>query len=306
MVPVVHLKSLQALEMAIREGSLKAAAARLGITPAAVGQRIRTLEVYLGTDLLLRGRSGLLPTPELDQALADLRLAFAALDRATQALDFQRLSEIHIVADHDWADLWLQPRIGTFQRQHPGIRFCINGLGQVPTRLGAPDLRITCDEGPGEVLFRDLYVPVSGPDNTRRIAGWDAAMPMEGMPLIHLKARRDGGLVPGWVDWFAAFGQREKGNDRGVHYQGTLTALEAVRNDVGFLVCGLALALQDVAAGSVVLPFPPQQHIAARQPYRLALRSEAESRPQVARFLSWLRTESAQTTRQLAQLIQPD
>lgn len=304
MVPVVHLKSLQALEMAIREGSLKAAAARLGITPAAVGQRIRTLEVYLGTDLLLRGRSGLLPTPELDQALADLRLAFAALDRATQALDFQRLSEIHIVADHDWADLWLQPRIDTFQQQHPGIRFCINGLGQVPTRLGAPDLRITCDEGPGEALFRDLYVPVSGRDNTRRIAGRDAAMPMEGMPLIHLKARRDGKPVPGWVDWFAAFGQREKGNDRGVHYQGTLTALEAVRNNVGFLVCGLALVLQDVAAGSVELPFPPQQHIAARHPYRLALRSEAESRPQVARFLSWLRTESAQTARQLAQAIQ--
>lgn len=305
MVAVVHLKSLQALEMAIREGSLKAAAARLGITPAAIGQRIRTLEVYLGTDLLLRGRSGLLPTPELEQALADLRLAFAALDRATQALDFQRLSEIHIVADPDWADLWLQPRIGTFQRQHPSIRFCINGLGQVPTRLGAPDLRITCAEGPGETLFCDCYLPVSGPDNTRRIAGWDAAMPMEGMPLIHLKTQRDGRSVPGWVEWFAAFGQREKGNDRGVHYQGLMTALEGVRNNVGFLVCGLALALQDVAVGSVVLPFPPQQHIAATHPYRLVLRSEAAMRPQVARFVSWLRTESAQTARQLLQVIQP-
>ena len=54
-----HLKSLQALELAIRCGSLTGAADRLGITPAAVGQRIRALEDYLGTDLLLRGRSGL-------------------------------------------------------------------------------------------------------------------------------------------------------------------------------------------------------------------------------------------------------
>jgi LysR family glycine cleavage system transcriptional activator len=79
MAAVTHLKSLQALELAIRCGSLKAAADRLGITPAAVGQRIRALEDYLGTDLLLRGRSGLQPTPELDHALGDLQTAFAAL-----------------------------------------------------------------------------------------------------------------------------------------------------------------------------------------------------------------------------------
>ncbi len=298
MIPVLHLKSLQALEMAMREGSLKAAAARLGITPAAVGQRIRTLEVYLGTDLLVRGRSGLLATPELGQAMADLKMAFAALDRATQALDFQRLSEIHIVADPDWADLWLQPRLGAFQRQHPNIRFCINGLGQVPTRLGAPDLRITTGGGPGEELFGDLFLPVSGPDNTRRIGG---VMPMEGMPLLHLKARREGQAVPGWVDWFATFGRREVGNDRGVQYQDTRTALEAVRNDVGFLVCGLGLVLQDLDAGRIVLPFPPQQHIAASHPYRLTLRPQAEQRPQLSRFLTWLRHESAQTVGRLRQ-----
>jgi LysR family glycine cleavage system transcriptional activator len=51
MSAATHLKSLQALEMAIRVGSLKGAANHLGITPAAVGQRIRSLENYLGVDL---------------------------------------------------------------------------------------------------------------------------------------------------------------------------------------------------------------------------------------------------------------
>jgi len=50
MTSVTHLKSLQALELAVREGSLTAAAVKLGITPAAVGQRIRSLEDYLGVD----------------------------------------------------------------------------------------------------------------------------------------------------------------------------------------------------------------------------------------------------------------
>ena len=88
-----HLKSLQALEMAIRVGSLTGAADQLGITPAAVGQRIRTLEVYLERDLLMRGRSGLKPTADLDHALADLTTAFAALERVTESLDFQRVAE---------------------------------------------------------------------------------------------------------------------------------------------------------------------------------------------------------------------
>jgi len=106
MARVTHLNSLQALEMAIRKGSLQAAAKRLGITPAAVGQRIRALERYLDTDLLLRGRSGLQPTPALQMALDDLRAAFEALDSVSDTLDFQRSAEIHIVADPDWSDLW--------------------------------------------------------------------------------------------------------------------------------------------------------------------------------------------------------
>lgn len=66
-----------------------------------MGQRIRALEEYLGSDLLLRGRSGLQPTTDLERALADLKTAFASLNRVTETLDFQRVTEIHIVADPD-------------------------------------------------------------------------------------------------------------------------------------------------------------------------------------------------------------
>ena len=47
-----HLRSLQALEYALRAGSLKDAASGLGITPAAAGQRIKALEEYLGLSLI--------------------------------------------------------------------------------------------------------------------------------------------------------------------------------------------------------------------------------------------------------------
>ena len=53
-----HLKSLQAVESAIRFGALTREAEALSITPAAVGQRIKALEDYLGLELVVRGRSG--------------------------------------------------------------------------------------------------------------------------------------------------------------------------------------------------------------------------------------------------------
>lgn len=304
MAAVTHLKSLQALEMAIRERSLKAAAERLGITPAAVGQRIRSLESYLGTDLLVRGRSGLLATPELDRALRDLKDGFSALERAIEILDFQRMSEIHIVADPDWAELWLLPRLADFRAEFPRIRFCINGAGDVPLRLGSPDIRVILGDESGELLFRDRFLPVTGTDNTRRIADWDLAMPMEGMPLLHLKSQHNKPNHPGWVEWFQVFGQRETGTDRGVRYQHTRIALEAVRKNVGFLVCGLSLVLGDLKNGSIVLPFPPEQHLAAPHPYRLKVRPDATKRPQIQRFIEWLRTTADATEREMLEILE--
>lgn len=300
MPTTTHLRSLQALELAVRQGSLKGAADVLGITPAAVGQRIRSLEDYLSTELLLRSRSGLRPTRELEHALTDLHTAFKALERVTETLDFQRTREIHIVADTDWAELWLVPKLADFQEENPNILFCINGIGDVPIRLGTPDLRIFSDDDGGEVLFRDLLVPITGPDNLRRLADWDPVNQMEGLPLLHLKEQIENENCPGWVDWFEKFGHRESGTDRGVHYNNARLALKAVKLNVGFMVCGLSLVLRDLQEGTIVHPFPLSQHLTAAQPYRLRLRSGAEKQPQLQKFVEWLMATAHETKEKLA------
>lgn len=336
MVRTTHLNSLQALEMALREGSLQAAAEKLGITPAAVGQRIRTLEQFLETDLLLRGRSGLQPTPALNAALEDLHAAFSALDRAAEILEFQRAAEIHILADPDWSDLWLLPRLQRFRDDHPSILFNINGEGDVPMRIGAADIMV--DRNPtehaagGRVLYHEVFLPVGSPQNAARIAdprghsarpieskqmslgtlGYGARAwqhsergSLEGFPLLHIKPRDDAPDTPNWSDWVEASPHQRTAPERGVQYALVRNALEAVEANAGLLLCGLSCVIDKIAEGLVVLPFPRSEHLRARHPYRIHIRQAATMRPQISFFADWLVTEAEKTRIEMEDIIGP-
>ncbi len=334
MTRTTHLNALQALEMAIREGSLQAAAQRLGITPAAVGQRIRALEQFLDTDLLLRGRSGLRPTAALEASLDDLHAAFAALDRVANGLDFQRTAEIHIVADPDWSDLWLAPRLERFRADHPNIRFNVNGEGDVPMRLGAADLIIDRDPkgraSEGDPLYDEIFLPVGSPENAARISdpfsvkaddGTPRYLPtgslndkerlwrhtekgsLEGYPLLHIKPRPDAPDTPGWPDWLAAFPHERTSPERGVQYALVRNALEGVKWNAGLLVCGLSCVLEDLKKGELNLPFSSKDYLRAKHSYRLATRPELKSRPQACRFIDWLHVEAAKTRDEMEEFL---
>ena len=137
-----HLKSLQALELAVRTGSFKRTGELLGLTAAAAGQRVKMLEDFLGIELVVRGRAGIRATPELRAALPHLERAFAELGAASRELDLQRGQELHIAASTDLVELWLSPRLPSFRQAHPNILFCINGEGDAPMRLARVDCRI--------------------------------------------------------------------------------------------------------------------------------------------------------------------
>lgn len=300
-----HLRSFQALELAVRTGSLKEAAAQLGITQAAVGQRIKALEDYLGMDLLVRGRSGIRPASTLAAAMAHVSAAFRELETAAAILDLQRIHEIHIVADTDWAELWLHPRLPAFRSENPGTLFCINGIGDVPLRLGQADCDIWFGVSRGgteeDELFRDFLLPVSSPENKRRVLRTETRL--EGFPLLHLECyRADPGAIA-WPDWIRMYGHRSTAPERGIRFPHIVRALESVYADAGLLLCGLALIAPQLESGRLSALFPVSQGAWTGHSYRAAFKEASLRRKQVARFRAWLLAESKHTSQRLRESV---
>ncbi len=310
MTAPTHLRSLQALELAVRTGSLSAAAEILSITPAAVGQRIKTLEDYLGLDLIVRGRSGIRPTRELQMAITHLNAAFREIAKVTSILDFQRVDEIQIVADQDFAELWLRPRLQKFKQANPNINFCINGSGDVPLRLGQSDCEIWLGPPRGsgfeDKLFQDFLLPISSPKNTVRMLARPAEDGLEGFPLLHLDCYAVDPAPVGWPEWIGRYGHRQTAPGRGIRYAHVLPALEAVYSDAGFLLCGLAMVAEQLQHKKLCAPFPMRQGLLAGHAYNISFRRDAARRSQLNQFRQWLLDESRKTEALLAGLIASD
>lgn len=301
---ITHLRALQALELSIRHGSLKAAAAELSITPAAVGQRIKSLEDYLGFDLLFRGRSGIRPARELNSAIAHLNAAFRELETVSRLLDFQRVNEIHVTADSDWATLWLEPRLRSFQKKNPNTLFCINGVGDVPVRLGDADCEVFKTSEPNvetdDLLFFDYLLPVSSPGPQRRASALPTHEMLEGLPLLHLDCYTADDM--GWTDWIRRYGHRRTAPDRGIRYQKVIHALEAVYAGAGFMICGISLIMSQLNAGNLSLPFPTAEGLLSKNAYCIRFRADSLKRSAVQNFRDWLLEESRLTTKNIAEL----
>lgn len=304
-----HLRSLQALERALRTGSLKDAANDLGITPAATGQRIKALEEYLGTELLVRGRSGLRAAPALAAVLPQLAAAFRELEQVATQLDMQRGHELHIAAPPDLVELWLRPRLHRFAQHYPNIRFNINGEGNAPLRIRPADCEMRFGASPQsgsvDVLFRDFILPIGSPENAARVASIARRHRLEGFPLLHLDFYKDDAAAPDWTQWVKSQKLRRNEPNRGIRYQRISTVLEAVLANAGFTLCGLALVSEPLESGRLSLPFPVSTGSWTEHVFQARFRGDALVRPQVRRFREWLGAEADITRQWLARATAP-
>lgn len=297
-----HLKSFQAVELAARTGSLAGAAAILNITPAALGQRVKLLEDFLGVSLFHRGRFGIEPTPELLAALPHLRAGFASIGAAADALELQRGHDLHLAVTSDFAELWLGPRLASFRAAFPNTRFSVNGEGDAPMRMGKVDCEISFaapDAGEdADILFHDLVLPLCSRANAERTRALPPATRLEGFPLLHVDFYRDDPARLSWPSWFLRHRVERTAPERGMRFRRIAAAIDAVKADAGVALCGVMLLGELFDSDELGLPFPDHPAELTTHAFVARYRRGAEASPKVAQFRRWLKEQARQSIEQ--------
>lgn len=303
MRPLPPFDALVAFDAVLRLGSMTAAAAELGVTQSAVSHRLRRLEAFMGTELLVRRRAGLAPTPAgtaLAEGLGDIFDGMAALrERSRMAAHPARL---RVGLGAALAQHWLVRRLPDFSRRHPGIEIelvIFTTRAQAEARGGDLDLRIhwvkpeeARNSSTQTLLFREQVFPVCSPSILKKPLR-DPARLAE-LPLLYKSAESGQGEEWEWSTWFQRLGIKARARPR-LRFEEIGLAIAAAMEGGG-VALGRSLLVDDALRnGRLVRPLgdgwalPSAKVHLARWPAALSrdLRLRA--------FVDWLATETART-----------
>ncbi len=296
---IAFLNALRAFEAACRHRSFSAAAQELNVTPAAVGQLVKSLEDYLGRPLFARqsgGRTRLLPSDNALQALPDIQVGFGRLAQGWQKLQAQNQQRLAVTVSPAFAAKWLLPRLERFQAACPDIDLFLNTSPRHMDFLAEHiDIGIRYGRGSWTDVNAEKWVgedvfPVCSPAFA---AAHDIRRPAD---LLRLPLIRDDTLPPesgfaGWADWLPDGLPEPKG--KGLHINNSAAVLQAAADGAGVALARGLLAADDLSAGRLVRLFP-EISVPSPLAYYLVYRAESGNLPQVRAFRAWLYGEGGQ------------
>lgn len=281
------LNPLRAFEATARHLSVKNAAAELCVTPGAVSQMLKTLELHLGVALFKRANRGIFLTSAGQDYLPAIRNAFRQIADATKRVENTAETGILTISvSPSFAAAWLVPRLKNFQDAHPEIDVQV----RAETKLAdfshdGVDVAVRRGLGryPGlhsEHLFAIEQVPVATPALAARFATPRNPADLVRWPHVHDADRKD------WHLWFQSHGIDDVGPPRGPSFDDSGLVLKAVLAGQGAGLVPAAMAALDVAAGRLVKLADviwPEAYA-----YYLVCPEENLEQPKVAAFRTWI------------------
>lgn len=242
------LDSLRVLAACTRHGNFSHAASELGITPAAVSQRMRALEAQIGVKLFKRHGPRLTATDRakalgqrLEQALSLMRTAVDDCRRLKQPL--------RLTCAPTFAARWLVPRLATYHAL-PGADTIVLDNNQSVLPVGAFDVAIRSGEGPwsgyrAAKLIAEQRTPMFNPKWAPRRATVKTLLQM---PLIP---------DPGWNAWFKVAGvANAKPKFVATRFPNYELEAQAAVQGIGAALLSPMLFSDLRAQGALVAPFP--------------------------------------------------
>jgi LysR family glycine cleavage system transcriptional activator len=290
------LLSLRAFVEVGHTGSMKHAAARLGVTPGAVSQQIKGLEIRLGIPLFERLNRDLRLTTEGRHLLDDLSEPFRQIEHALDQVQTRHRTSLVVTTTGAFAASWLVPRLGRFTERHPDIEIRIHtGQAVVPLGAGPGDADIAIRHGLGEwpnlsaePLLRPRLFPVGSPELLA--GGPPIRQPNDCMnyPLLQDEHAAE------WSLWLRAMGcdSADPRATRGSRFADSTLLCRAAVAGQGLVLLRDAYIRDEIAAGrlQVALDAPWPADFA----YYVVTRPSNDSRwARIERFRTWLFEEAA-------------
>jgi len=212
-----RLHGLRCFEAVGRLGSIKAAAAELHVTPAAVSQAVKLLEADVGVALLeTRGNSVAL-TEMAAHAHEPLSAAFRLMQVAVNRMYLKpRQVQLRLTCEPALAANWLIARLPAYRALEGAVPIALDPSKAVVDLVGREaDVAIRFGRGdyPGLTairLFEDETIfPVCAPCLIHRGRGLNAPKDLAGHTLLRLDWKSRLGLWPDWSAWLLAAGLGE-------------------------------------------------------------------------------------------------
>lgn len=241
------LEWIRVFESAARLGSFTAAADELGITQAAVSQRIKKLEQRLGAQLFNRQARGVSLSTQGESWLPHVQGALAQLLHSTANLFEAPRRKVTIAASSSVIELWIVPRLGDVARSLPHVQLSFETIQHLPDYARSDaDFEIRFGEGnwPGREarrFFLEELVPVAAPALLKEpSADWHR------LPRIATTGPR-----AGWRDWSNAMGEPPPPVPL-LRFDTFVQALRAAEAGAGVLLASVALCRDPLETGKLV------------------------------------------------------
>jgi DNA-binding transcriptional LysR family regulator len=297
-VRLPSLDLLRGFEAAARLLSFTRAGEELHLTQSAVSRQMQELETQLGARLFERRHRALALTEAGQQFYAAAAQVLATMRAATDRLRAQSgRHALAVTTTHSFAALWLIPRLAGFTRAPPGVDVRISADTRVQD-LERDGMDVAIRHGPAslagpnaERLFGERVFPVCNPKLLQ-----DKSRPLKTpADLSHhvLLAYDDPDVRHPWLhwrSWLEVEGLSELKPAGRISFSGYEQIIAAAVAGHGVALGRTPLLKDALAAGELVAPFKRSADPA--RAYYAVVSPNAKSRPEVADFIAWLKSEA--------------
>jgi len=286
--------ALRAFEAVVRHSGFSAAASELGVSQSAVSQHVKTLEEWLGQDLLVRGARQSRPTREGAQLAQAISEGLGRIsDVCGQLRDRQRSDRTIMVSClPGFAFNWLFPRLLRFDLAHPELSISIaTDTGTQPVSGTNADVAIRYGRGeyPGnfaELLMGESLFPVCAPSLLPRLRTIED---LARHTFLEDENLPQGAASPTWEFWARDQKITLPKPQRTRRFGQSNMVVQAAIEGVGVAMGREPLVIDALCDGRLVRPFP--QVTKSLYSYWLVRPATGRGGQKVSVFLDWIKSE---------------